>query len=218
MMLQGLSGLFWTITYILIINKSIKDKTYGMPFLAMCLNLSWEFVFAFVYKTTIFHQIVCLIWFILDSIIAFIFFKYGYKDFKKKYSLSKISFLVLVILSLISSFVFMVLAPLDFAAIFDYDILQTAGFIAYFQNLLMSVLFLLMFLERRNLNGQSVYIAIFKWLGTLVVCIMNLRGMVLPNATELFIIFLIQVFDILYMYLILKSYRYQSKAYNSKTH
>ncbi len=202
--LQGLSGLFWTITYILIINKSVKDKTYGMPFLAMCLNLSWEFVFAFIYKTDIFHQIVCLIWYVLDLIIACAFFKYGYKDFKKKYSLNKISFLVLIVFTLISSFIFMILAPLDFGILFDGDILQTAGFIAYFQNLLMSVLFVLMFLERRNLKGQSIFIAIFKWLGTLSVSIMNLSGMVSSNPTELFVIFLIQVFDILYIYLLLK--------------
>lgn len=182
-----------------------------MPFLAMCLNLSWEFVFAFVYKTTIFHQIVCLIWFILDLVIAFTFFKYGYKDFNKKYSLSKISFLILVIFSLISSFVFMILAPLDFAIMFDYDILQTAGFIAYFQNLLMSVLFLLMFLERRNLKGQSISIAMFKWLGTLSVAILKFSGIVSSNATELFIILLIQVFDILYIYLIFKFCRYKSQ-------
>ncbi len=207
--LQGLSGLFWTITYILIINKSVKDKTYGMPFLAMCLNLSWEFVFAFIYKTDIFHQIVCLIWYVLDLIIACAFFKYGYKDFKKKYSLNKISFLVLIVFTLISSFIFMILAPLDFGILFDGDILQTAGFIAYFQNLLMSILFVLMFLERRNLKGQSIFIAIFKWLGTLSVSIMNLSGMVSSNPTELFVIFLIQVFDILYIYLLLKFCRHK---------
>ena len=207
--LQGLSGLFWTITYILIINKSVKDKTYGMPFLAMCLNLSWEFVFAFIYKTDIFHQIVCLIWYVLDLIIACAFFKYGYKDFKKKYSLNKISFLVLIVFTLISSFIFMILAPLDFGILFDGDILQTAGFIAYFQNLLMSILFVLMFLERRNLKGQSIFIAIFKWLGTLSVSIMNLSGMVSSNLTELFVIFLIQVFDILYIYLLLKFCRHK---------
>ncbi len=202
--LQGLSGLFWIITYILIINKSVKDKTYGMPFLAMCLNLSWEFVFAFIYKTDIFHQIVCLIWYVLDLIIACTFFKYGYKDFNKKYSLNKISFLVLIVFTLISSSIFMILAPLDFGILFDGDILQAAGFIAYFQNLLMSILFVLMFLEKRNLKGQSIFIAIFKWLGTLSVSIMNLSGMVSSNPTELFIIFLIQVFDILYIYLLLK--------------
>ncbi|MBO3443209.1 hypothetical protein [Clostridium sp. CCUG 7971] len=54
--LQGLSGLFWIITYILIIKKSVKDKTYGMPFLAICLNLSWEFVFAFIYKSDVFQD------------------------------------------------------------------------------------------------------------------------------------------------------------------
>ncbi|WP_052356855.1 transmembrane-type terpene cyclase [Faecalimicrobium dakarense] len=207
--LQGLSGLFWIITYILIIKKSVKDKTYGMPFLAMCLNLSWEFVFAFIYKSDIFHQIVCFIWFILDLIIACTFFKYGYKDFKKKYSLSKISFFVLIVFTLISSFVFMILAPLDFSILFDGDILQAAGFIAYFQNLLMSILFVLMFLERRNLKGQSIFIAIFKWLGTLSVSIMSLSGMVSSNPTELFVIFLIQFFDILYIYLLLKFCRHK---------
>lgn len=202
--LQGLSGLFWIITYTLIINKSVKDKTYGMPFLAMCLNLSWEFVFAFIYKTDTFHQIVCLIWYVLDLIIACAFLKYGYKDFKEKYSLNKISFLVLIVFTLISSFIFMILAPLDFGILFDGDIFQTAGFIAYFQNLLMSILFVLMFLEKRNLKGQSIFIAIFKWLGTLSVSIMNLSGMVSSNPTELFVIFLIQFFDILYIYLLLK--------------
>lgn len=207
--LQGLSGLFWIITYILIINKSVKDKTYGMPFITMCLNLSWEFVFAFIYKSDIFHQIVCLIWYILDLIIACTFFKYGYKDFKKKYSLNKISFLVLIVFTLIYSFIFMVLAPLDFSILFDGDILQSAGFIAYFQNLLMSILFVLMFLERRNLKGQSIFIAIFKWLGTLSVSIVNLSGLVSSNSTELFVIFLIQVFDILYIYLLLKFCRHK---------
>lgn len=180
-----------------------------MPFLAMCLNLSWEFVFAFIYKTNLFHQIVCLIWYVLDLIIACAFFKYGYKDFKKKYSLNKISFLVLIVFTLISSFIFMILAPLDFGILFDGDILQTAGFIAYFQNLLMSILFVLMFLERRNLKGQSIFIAIFKWLGTLSVSIMNLSGMISLNSTELFVIFLIQVFDILYIYLLLKFCRHK---------
>lgn len=207
--LQGLSGLLWIITYILIINRSIKDKTYGMPFLAMCLNLSWEFVFAFIYKTDIFHQVVCLIWFVLDLMLACTFFKYGYKDFKNKYSLSKISFLILINFTLISSFIFMILAPSDFGILFHGDIIQTAGFIAYLQNLLMSILFVLIFLERKNLKGQSIFIAIFKWLGTLSVSIMKLSSMVSSNPTELFIIFLIQIFDILYIYLLLKFYRHK---------
>ncbi|MGL4913726.1 MAG: hypothetical protein ACRC3Y_14995 [Romboutsia sp.] len=205
--LQILSALFWIITYILIINKSIKDKTYGMPFVAMCINLSWEFVFAFIYKTDIFHQIVCLIWFVLDLIIVCTFLKYGYKDFKKKYSLSKISFFTLIIFTIISSFIFMLLAPLDFSVLFNGDLFQTAGFIAYFQNLLMSILFVLMFLERRNLNGQSILIALFKWLGTSCVGITKFIGLAPSNPTELFIIFLIQVFDILYLFLLLKSYK-----------
>ncbi|MGL5330954.1 MAG: hypothetical protein ACRDD7_16955 [Peptostreptococcaceae bacterium] len=205
--LQGLSALVWIITYMLIINKSYKDKTYGMPFAAICLNLCWEFVFAFMYNTDVFHQIVCLIWFILDLIIACLFIKYGYKDFKKKYSLNKISFYILVILSFTFSFIFMIIAPLSFKPLFDGDIFQTAGFIAYFQNLLMSILFVLMFLERRNLKAQSLSIAVFKWIGTFCVGILKLNGMVSSNLVELFVIFLIQVFDILYIFLLINFYK-----------
>lgn len=205
--LQGLSGVLWIITYILIIKKSIKDKTYGMPFIAMCLNLTWEFVFVFIYKTDIFHQLVCLIWFILDLIIVFIFLKYGYKDFKKRYSLSRLSFLILVVFTLLASFIFMLLAPIDFSVLFDESIFLSAGFIAYFQNLLMSILFVLMFLERGNSKGQSMFIALFKYIGTFCVAITKFSGMSLSNPTELFVIFLIQVFDILYIYLLFRFYK-----------
>ena len=30
------SGIFWTITYLLIIRKGYQDQTYGMPVAALC--------------------------------------------------------------------------------------------------------------------------------------------------------------------------------------
>jgi len=35
-----LSGIFWTITYLLIIRRSIQDKSVGMPMVALCMNIS----------------------------------------------------------------------------------------------------------------------------------------------------------------------------------
>jgi hypothetical protein len=43
------SGLLWTVTYLLIIRRGFLDHTYGMPLAALCANLSWEFVFSFVF-------------------------------------------------------------------------------------------------------------------------------------------------------------------------
>jgi hypothetical protein len=38
---------------------------------------------------------------------------------------------------------------------------------AFAQNLMMSTLFITMLVRRNNVQGQAMYIAIFKWLGTL---------------------------------------------------
>jgi len=35
-----IGGLFWSVTYILIIRRGFKDKTFGMPMAALCANIS----------------------------------------------------------------------------------------------------------------------------------------------------------------------------------
>ncbi len=55
------SGLFWTATYILIIRRSILDRTYGMPLAALCANISWEFIFSFILPSASIQRIVNII-------------------------------------------------------------------------------------------------------------------------------------------------------------
>lgn len=38
----ALGGVFWITTYILVIRKSFRDKAYGIPLFAICLNITWE--------------------------------------------------------------------------------------------------------------------------------------------------------------------------------
>ena len=33
-------GLFWTLTYVLVIRQGFRDRTYGMPLVALCANIS----------------------------------------------------------------------------------------------------------------------------------------------------------------------------------
>lgn len=47
------SGIFWAITYLLILHRSIQDRVIGMPMVALCLNIAWEFIFSFVYPSHI---------------------------------------------------------------------------------------------------------------------------------------------------------------------
>jgi hypothetical protein len=148
-------GTFWTLTYLLIIRRSSLDQTYGMPLVALCANLSWEFLFSFIFPPQIIQHVVNLIWFSFDLIILFQLLRYGPREFS---DLSKQVFYVAVILTLITSFCTVLFITVEF---------HDAGtYAAFGQNLMMSVLFIVMLSHRRCLRGQSISIATCKLLGT----------------------------------------------------
>ena len=43
-----LSGICWIIVYIQLIILGFKYKTYGMPFVALALNFSWEALHSYI--------------------------------------------------------------------------------------------------------------------------------------------------------------------------
>ncbi len=45
------SGIFWIITYACVIRQGLLDRTTAMPFLALAMNITWEFLFTFVYPS-----------------------------------------------------------------------------------------------------------------------------------------------------------------------
>lgn len=188
----------------LIIHKSFKDRTYGMPLCALTLNLAWEFTFSFIYPPgdLIFAKIIFIVWLVLDLIILYTFFKYGYKNLKCKNIINKREVYIFTITIIIFSIIFMTLAGKEFSVLYENNITQASGFIANLQNLIMSILFVSMILNRGDTRGQSMSIAIFKWIGTLTIAILKFNNMLPSINTELFVIALIQVFDILYIYLI----------------
>ena len=55
----------------------------------------------------------------------------------------------------------------QWAFVVEFGYAQAARYTAFLQNLLMSVLFIAMFVGRRGARGQSLMIAIAKWIGTL---------------------------------------------------
>lgn len=192
-------GIFWILTYIFIISKGFKDKTYGMPLIALCANISWEFIFSFVFPHTPPQLFINYLWFGLDIIIVIQFFKYGKNEFlnlssKKLYS------------------IFVVLLGVEFSIILFSGI--TLGefkgvYSAFGQNLVMSILFIIILFKRNSLRGQSIYIAVFKMLGTGLTSIhyylfepITQSSLILPALyVSIFI------FDIVYIYLIVKFYK-----------
>ncbi len=149
-------GLFWSATYVLIIRRGFKDKTFGMPMAALCANISWEAIFAFVTPHGAPQLYVNYVWFGLDAVIVMQFLKYGRKEFP---SISRWQFYVVFALGL------SVAVPMILTVNYEMD--DSAGaYAAFGQNLMMSVLFVTMMMNRKGIEGQSFYIALFKMIGT----------------------------------------------------
>ena len=149
-------GLFWTTAYLLIIRAGLRERTYGMPIVALAANLSWEFIFSFIRPTAGFQQTVNIVWFLFDLGILATVVRFGPREFPW---LPRRAFHAALAGTI-------ALAYLGVDAVcrqFDHG----AGFFAAFgQDLMMSGLFLSMLLARRGPRGQSVAIAACKLIGS----------------------------------------------------
>lgn len=73
----ALSGILWSASYILMTMKAFKDKSYAMPIHCLCLNITWEAVFGFVYGPGLINQIVFAQWVIVDIFLFYAIVKSG---------------------------------------------------------------------------------------------------------------------------------------------
>lgn len=171
----------WALCYIALIYRGFQDKSYGMPIVALSLNLSWEIVFALFIPPygsadagLIPHgglkaQIIFLIWATLDLVILYTYFRYGYPYFQKSYGISKATWLAFTAGLMVFSFALMLTGGdffRQFALYFNNDQIEGAKLIAFGQNAIMSLSFIAMYYLRGNTDGQSFTIAWTKWIGT----------------------------------------------------
>jgi hypothetical protein len=139
------SGVLWTLTYLLIIRQGFLDRTYGMPLAALCANLSWEFIFAFVYPHDLPQRAVNVVWFSFDLVILGQVLLYGPREFG---NLSRRLFYAGLALALGTAFGAVLATTLEFD---DFD----GAYSAFGQNLMMSILFVTMLYSRGSLRGQN---------------------------------------------------------------
>ncbi len=154
------SVLAWSTAYMLIIYRGFKDRTYGMPMPSLAGNLSWEAIWSFVIKPfSNLGHFLTIPWFVIDLVIAWQCLAYGRNDatepFLRKYH--RWLFVAAVAIAF----------PLTSLAFKEFDDWY-GEYTAVGGALLMSILFIAMLIRRKGVGGQSIYIAISKWLGTLL--------------------------------------------------
>lgn len=187
------SGICWCIVYEECIRLSIKHKTYAMPFWALAMNITWEGIYAVSdLRVSIGLQpIVNLIWFMLDIVILAFYLKYGKEELKPGQKAG--TFYAWSIIGIAAMFA----VQMAFYAEFGPAGHLSAQYSAFLQNLIMSIAFLNMLHKRNSTRGQSLLLAVAKWLGTLAPTIT--MGILSTNYVVLVCGLLCSVYDILYI-------------------
>lgn len=213
LILTLVSGICWTTIYIDGIRLGFKDRSYAIPFYALALNFGWELLYTYYgFQSTISVQaVVNAVWLVFDAGILITYFKYGRKYFPPRvpgYASAAAEhnaapFIGWSVLTLIAAF------GVEYAFRKEFGVRVGAGYSAFLQNLLMSVLFINMLVRRGSREGQSLTIAVGKWLGTLAATV--LFGIIgdggFPNGSFLIVVvgMLCSVFDLIYIGLLLKT-------------
>ncbi|MBQ8084229.1 MAG: hypothetical protein IJ649_05855 [Oscillospiraceae bacterium] len=190
-----ISGAFWTYAYIMIIYRGFKDKTSGMPLMVLGLNFAWEFIFGFLgapivpegslldlSAATPVQRVWNCIWCLFDVAIVVQKFKYGQGEFKQTMpkAPAKLFYPYLIFIMVLS-----------FAAVLTsvWEWNDPYGvYSAFIQNVFISAMFVSMLWKKGSSKGQSMGIAIFKFLGTVAPGLMGASvlikeyGLTIPMA------------------------------------
>ncbi|KAJ3351250.1 hypothetical protein HDU83_009068 [Entophlyctis luteolus] len=173
--LSLISAVCWTFAYLAIIYRGFKDQSYGMPLMAFCFNIAWEATFGLAFFSTNFQDselttVGTIVWFVFDIGVGLTIAKFAYVKYWSKYAhMSQTEFYAIFISALLSAFVitvYYVLFYSDFTEYFSNRYSRAYGILAYIINFAMSVQFIGMAFTRGNADGQSVYIAAAKCIGT----------------------------------------------------
>jgi hypothetical protein len=156
-----LSGMAWTVVYAEAIRLGFRQRTYAIPAAALALNFAWEAIYASrSVATGISAQgVFNIVWGLADILIVYTFLRFGRAELPSW--VTRRLFLAWAALLGGTSFAVQLL----FVAEFGWD--DATKYAAFLQNLLMSGLFIAMFVSRGSARGQSPVIAVAKWIGTL---------------------------------------------------
>jgi hypothetical protein len=202
----------WVVAYGLILLQCFRDKSYGLPLGAICLNFSWELLASWVWPNPVplWHVFDCA-WFFVDLVIVYQLLRYG-RPLQRVPEVRR-HFYVIVAVAMAAGGIGLHTFYLQYR--------DTLGLVsAFIINLIMNVAFFPFFLERRRQGGRGISVgaAWCKMLGTLGTSIEchHVIGMSEPWLPSLsFLTFLgasIFATDVLYTYLVTKDARERAQT------
>ncbi len=157
--LISLFNLCWIATYILVIRRAHKDKAFGMPVIGLMANFAFDIVFSVILPAPFPQILINLAYVGFGLAMGYQAWLYWRADFANLSNKQFYSMMVGAFLFFIGLFIVIT---------FEFDNKEDGMFAGYVNVLVTSCLFVAMILRRQNVKGQSLYIAMMKWVGTAV--------------------------------------------------
>ncbi|HSZ24638.1 MAG TPA: hypothetical protein VK766_02915 [Cytophagaceae bacterium] len=202
--LFGIGALLWIVNYVVIVRTIIKHKFVEMPAAVLCANFTWEFLWAWIFTQNMGFAIGLgyKLWFFLDIFIIIGFYRYGYKQV----STSVVPYYKLL-------FTFAILSWLTVLYFFIQEGMDNpiGANSAYIINLLISSLYLFMFLRLEDKSVLSFTAAWTKWAGTGFISLMCILRWP-ENRWLITMCIACFLMDLFYMYLFIQYKRQLAKG------
>ena len=162
-----LGCLLWIVVYYVTIRNIFRKKFIEVPFITVCGNIAWEFLWSWVFITNMGSLLAWgyRIWFFMDCVIVYGLFLYGHKQISIP-SLSKNSFWIII--GGIAAWFFMLYFYID---IYDAPISKMGAYSGFLLNVLISALYIPQFLRLNTKALFSLTIAWCKGIGTLLISV-----------------------------------------------
>ncbi|WP_245900154.1 hypothetical protein [Geodermatophilus normandii] len=155
-----MSGIAWTVVYVEAIRIGLTQRTYALPVAALALNVAWESIYSVwgLRNEPGLQAWVTVVWALADLVIVWTFLRYGRAEFP--------SWVTRAVFGWGAAGLFATAFVVQWAFVTEFGFPQAARYTAFLQNLLMSGLFVAVFVARGGPRGQSLTIAVAKWIGT----------------------------------------------------
>jgi hypothetical protein len=154
------SVVVWTLVYVLMIRRGIKDRSYGMPVFALSLNIVWEGWMGFASEMAALQRGFCIVWFCFNLGVLYTVFRYGADDFTE-WPILRRHFRLALCGSLLLAFGW------HWAVI--RGLRDTHGaYSASFNVFIYALLLVAMLLRRNSVRGQSLPILLLILIGDLL--------------------------------------------------
>lgn len=169
--LGALGDILWAVAYVLIVRKAAADRTYGMPLAAACLNFTWEFWLTLVAPPAAgVARIAHALWLLIDCAIVWQLFKYGREE--QRIPIVRKHFVPVLLACMLAALAGQVTLREFLVGDQVFPDINANG-IAYFDNLVMALMFVLMYFERPAMRGLSIGAAWCMTIGTGIISIAN---------------------------------------------